>query len=514
MNYRDTPYFSVGRATDLSGMDRVIYRWLERLPGILSLGTIIFIIIISYTNPTFAALFIIIFDLYWLFKTIYLSMHLRYNWKRMKYMLARDWDPLLANLKYDHLVHMVILPFVNEGREVVEKSITSLLDAKWDSKNIVVVLAGEERAGETSRALAMEMVEKYGKKFAHFLYTAHPAGIAGEMVGKGSNIAYAAEQSRLLVLDPMRIKYTDVIVSAFDIDTVVYPNYFKCLTWNFLTVPDPHKTSFQPVPIYNNNIWDAPAFSRVVAMSATFWQMIQQERPERLATFSSHAISFESLYKIGYWQKNMVSEDSRIFWNLFVAHDGDYSVVPIAYPVSMDANLDDGFWLTMLSIYKQQRRWSWGVENVPYLVFACIKNKAIPLHKKLRAVLTQVEGFWSLATNPIMIFLLGWLPLVLGGRLFRTTILSYNLPIITGYIMYFSMVGLILSALVAFSFLPPRPPTHKKRHSIYMALQWVLIPLTITIFGAIPALEAQTRLLLGKYMGFWVTPKHREIKNV
>ena len=242
--------------------------------------------------------------------------------------------------------------------------------------------------------------------------------------------------------------------------------------------------------------------------------MIQQERPERLATFSSHAISFESLYKIGYWQKNMVSEDSRIFWNLFVAHDGDYSVVPIAYPVSMDANLDDGFWLTMLSIYKQQRRWSWGVENVPYLVFACIKNKAIPLHKKLRAVLTQVEGFWSLATNPIMIFLLGWLPLVLGGRLFRTTILSYNLPIITGYIMYFSMVGLILSALVAFSFLPPRPPTHKKRHSIYMALQWVLIPLTITIFGAIPALEAQTRLLLGKYMGFWVTPKHREIKNV
>ena len=511
MTYRDTPYFSVGRATDLSGFDRKLYRLLEIVPGFLSLGTIVLTIVLSYVSPRFAALFIILFDLYWLFKTIYLSMHLRYNWKRMKYNLALDWDPLLANLKYDQITHLVILPFYNETSEVVEKSIISLLSAQWESKNIIVVLAGEEKAGESARSVAITMKERYGSRFAYFLHTTHPMGVPGEMPGKGSNIAYAAEEARLQILDLMGLKYNDVIVSAFDIDTVVYPNYFKCLTWNFLTVPDPHKTSFQPVPIYNNNIWDAPAFSRVVAMSATFWQMIQQERPERLATFSSHAMSFESLYRVGYWQKNMVSEDSRIFWNLFVANNGDYSVVPLAYPVSMDANLAGTFWSTMISIYKQQRRWSWGVENVPYILLACIKNKAIPLSKKIRAVLTQLEGFWSLATNPIMIFLLGWLPTVIGGRVFHTTLLAYNLPIITGYIMYFSMISLILSALVSFSFLPPRPPSHKKRETVYMALQWIFVPLTITIFGAIPALEAQTRLLLGKYMGFWVTPKHREM---
>ncbi|TAK56843.1 glycosyltransferase family 2 protein [Patescibacteria group bacterium] len=513
MTYRDTPYFSVGRATDLSGFDRILYRLFEILPGFLSLGTIVLTIVLSYYTPRFAALFIIIFDLYWFFKTIYLSMHLRYNWKRMKYMLARDWDPLLINLRYAHLTHLVILPFYNETEEVVDKSIASLLQAKWNSKNIIVVLAGEEKAGDGAQAISLRMKEKYTSHFAHFLCTTHPKGVPGEMPGKGSNIAYAAEEARLKILDPMRMAYTDVIVSAFDIDTVVYPNYFKCLTWNFLTVPDPQKTSFQPVPIYNNNIWDAPAFSRVVAMSATFWQMIQQERPERLATFSSHAVSFESLYRVGYWQKNMVSEDSRIFWNLFVANNGDYRVVPLAYPVSMDANLADGFWATMLSVYKQQRRWSWGVENVPYILLACVKNKAIPLGKKIRAILTQLEGFWSLATNPIMIFLLGWLPIVLGDGFFRSSLLSYNLPIITGYIMHFSMLGLVISALVSFSFLPPRPKTNKKRDTVYMALQWVLIPITITVFGAIPALEAQTRLFLGKYMGFWVTPKHRETTN-
>jgi hypothetical protein len=111
-------------------------------------------------------------------------------------------------------------------------------------------------------------------------------------------------------------------------------------------VENPYKVSFQPVPLYNNNIWEAPALSRVAAMTSTFWQMIQQERIEKLVTFSSHSLSFKSLYEVGYWQKNMISDDSRIFWNLYLAHDGDYGVVPLSYPVSMDANLAPNFFKT------------------------------------------------------------------------------------------------------------------------------------------------------------------------
>jgi hypothetical protein len=241
--------------------------------------------------------------------------------------------------------------------------------------------------------------------------------------------------------------------------------------------------------------------------------MVQQERPEELVTFSSHSVSFQTLYELGYWQKNVVSDDSRIFWNAFVAYNGDYTVTPLVYPVSMDANLGATFWKTCVNIYRQHRRWMWGAENVPYLLFSFIKNKKIPLKKRVGTAIIQVDGYWSLATNPIFIFLLGWLPGVIGGREFAESTLAYNLPIITQLLMILAMSGILSSAFIASRFVP-KAPEHVKRPfltRIVMVFEWLLVPVSILIFGALPGIEAQTRLMLGKYMGFWVTPKHRNL---
>lgn len=505
--YETHPYLHVGSARDLVGRDRVLYRALEILPAVLSFGTLFGFIVLSFFHPAIAAYLTIAFAAYWLFKTLYLSVHLRYNFKRLLHAIDTNWSERLATLKADHVVHLVIFPFYKEGMQVVEASMEALLKSDYEHSRIAVVIAAEARAGEAQQHIAQRVREKYVGKFLDVIVTVHPADVPGELAGKGSNISFAAEEAKKHILDAKNIAYEDVLVSAFDIDTVVYPQYFSCLTWHFLTAEDPHRSSFQPVPLYNNNIWSAPTLSRVLAYSSTFWQMIQQERPEKLATFSSHALSFKALLEANYWQRNIVSEDSRIYWNLFMFNDGNYSVVPLSYPVSMDANVAPTWWGTVLNLYKQHRRWTWGVENIPYIIFNSIKNPRIPFGKKMHAAFIQLEGFWSLATNPIILFIVGWMPLIVGGHTFNVTVLSYNLPIVAKSFLTVAMVGLIFSAIFTMYLIPRRPEVAHASRNILMVLQWVLVPLTMVIFSAVPGLETQARLALGRYMGFWVTPK-------
>ncbi|MFT5849217.1 MAG: hypothetical protein ACI9H6_000017 [Patiriisocius sp.] len=507
--YAQRPDFKVGRATELSGKDRRFYRLLEILPGVASWGTLIGVLWMSNYKPFIAAYFIIGFAIYWVLKTAFLSYHLRYNWKRLRHHLSLDWQMMVERFEFGHMYQLIVLPFYEESEEIVNATLQSIADTRYDKKSILIVLAAEERAGEGAQKVANAMKAKWGDTFGSFLVTTHPKDVPGEMAGKGSNAAYAAEQARLVLLDPHGIRYNHVLVSIFDIDTVLYPEYFNCLIWHFMTAPNPLKSSFQPVPIFNNNIWEAPAVARVVAMSSTFWEMVQQERPERMATFSSHSVSFQALYEVGYWQSNMVSEDSRIYWNLMFANDGVYDVIPLSYPVSMDANAAPTLWGTVKNVYKQHQRWTYGVENFCYIIFHFTKNKKIPLRKKISVGFQQAEGYWSLVTNPIMLFILGWAPIFLGTQEFHQTVLSYNLPILVRDLLALAMFGLVISSIISLTMLPPRPKDKSRLKYIVLAVQWVLVPATMIIFSAIPGLHSQTRLMLGKYMGFWVTPKTR-----
>lgn len=506
--------FHVGRATELSGRERRWYRVLEIIPGVASWATLIGVVLASVYAPFFAAYFIIAFAMYWLLKTAFLSWHLRYNWKRLRHHMQLDWLRLIDRFSYEHIHHVVILPFYQEPETVVDATLQSLAVANYDKQSLIIVLATEERAGAEAQTIAERMREKWSDTFGYVLVTKHPADIPGEVAGKGSNASWAAEKVRTKVLDPHGIRYNHTLVSIFDIDTVIYPDYFNCLIWHFMTAAEPLKTSFQPVPVFNNNIWDAPALARVVAMSSTFWEMVQQERPERMATFSSHSVSFQALYEVGYWQRNMVNEDSRIFWNLLLANDGKYSVVPLSYPVSMDANAAPTLWGTIKNIYRQHRRWTYGVENLSYILYHFGKNKNISLGQKWKIGLQQAEGYWSLVTNPIMLFILGWAPIFLGSAEFHQTVLSYNLPFVVRDLLILAMFGLVISSIISLSMIPPRPDHRSRLRYVVMAVQWILVPATMIIFSAIPGLDAQTRLMLGRYMGFWVTPKSRPASNV
>ena len=427
--------------------------------------------------------------------------NLKIDWlAKLNQFSARNWQ---------NIYHLIILPMYKEEIEIVKSTVESLVVSQYPKEKMIVVLATEERAGETAQKIAKEIKKEFSKKFFRFLITVHPKNISGEIAGRGSNLSWAVKKAKEEVLNKLSIPYENIIVSGFDIDTRPYPQYFACLTWHYLTIKKPQKSSYQPIPVYNNNIWQAPAFSRVISTSGTFWQMMQQERPEQLVTYSSHSMPFKVLEEVGY-PSNLVSDDSRIFWKSYLAYNGDYRVIPLHYPVSMDAVMAENLWKTAVNQYKQQRRWAWGCENIPYLFYGFLKNKKISLRDKFRHCFIILEGFWSWATVAPLIFFLGWLPLILGGENFNITLLSYNLPKLTSYIMSIAMAGMIISGILSMLLLPPRPAKYSSWKNLSMFFQWILLPITLIVFGALPSLEAQIRLMLNKPLGFWVTEKVRK----
>jgi len=257
-------------------------------------------------------------------------------------------------------------------------------------------------------------------------------------------------------------------------------------------------------------MWDAPAIMRIASMGTTFWLMSEQLRPERLFTFSSHSMSFQSLVDVGFHQNDIVTEDSRIFLQCFLRYDGDYTVTPLYMPISMDTVMSEKWWESLKNLYKQQRRWAWGVEHFPYMVWNFSKNKKIPLKKKIHYVWNVIEGIYSWATAPIIITLLGRLPLWLISEEQKRLAIVQNAPFILSTLMNVALIGLIFGSVLALFLLPPAPSKKHRLKWPVMILQWVLFPVSMILFGSVPAIDAQTRLMLGKYLGFHITEKARK----
>jgi len=167
-----------------------LYRALEILPGVLAWGTLILMVVLSRYVPFWVAVFIIFFDTYWLFKCIYMSLHLRATFQKMKKIAKEDW---LKKLKehggWEGIRHLVIFPMYKETYAVVRETFEALVRANYPLNNFIVVLALEGRAeesvaGESTIEIGRKIKEEFGNKFLELIITTHPDGISGELAPK------------------------------------------------------------------------------------------------------------------------------------------------------------------------------------------------------------------------------------------------------------------------------------------------------------------------------------------
>lgn len=485
------------------------YRLLEIIPGLLVWMTIVLMFVLPFIDPIWMIAFVVVFDLFWLMRILYILVYYVLAFQRYRQAQRTHWLAKVQTIDgWRRIYHVVFIPMATEGYDVIASTFRSLAAVDYPHDRLLVVLATEGRFADQSRAVAERIRQQYGQAFWHLVVTEHPGHIEGEIAGKGANLTWSARAAQRLI-DEQRIPYDDIVVTAFDADSAPDKQYFSALSHAFLTAAKPLRTSYQPIPLFHNNVWEALPPMRVVANSTTFWLLGDTMRPDRLLTFSSHSMSFTALADVGFWQTDVVSDDSRIFIQCLLRYDGDYRTMPIYVAVSMDT-VEGRTWLgSFVNQYKQIRRWAYGAENLPFMVWNFFQAPRIPLRTKMKYVWNQIEGVYSWATAPLVVLILGWLPFHVPISSLQHSVLAQNAPAVIQALMAASLVGLAITALLS-TWLLPKPQTGiRSYHWIVMILQWMLLPVTMIVYGSIPAIDAQTRLMLGRYLGFWVTDKKR-----
>jgi cellulose synthase/poly-beta-1,6-N-acetylglucosamine synthase-like glycosyltransferase len=486
------------------------YRLYEILPGITIWLTLILGVVLSFAKPLWMIYFILVFDVYWVLRVVYFSFYLFLSWRRFRKAVKINWfENLIKEFpEWEKKKNVIFLPLYNEGFEVLESTLNSFLNSSYPAGKIYLVISGEERKLEHWQKIQKLALEGYSGKFSDLIFYTHPAGLPDEIPGKGSNI-HNAEMEFKKYADRHGWNHADIIASIFDIDTIVHPQYFAHLTYLYHKHPRPERSSFQPLTLYNNNLWQSPSILRIMAFGTSFWMLFSLARLDNLITFSSHSMSFKAIMDCGGHSKDIVSEDSRIFYQCWLRYNGDYEVTPLYIPVSMDTVRDDSWLRSLKNLYLQQRRWAWGAEHIPYLLWQFHLNKNIRWTKKIITIFHEWEGKWSWAVVAILITVIGRLPLWVAGNEVRQSALFFNAPNILEILMIMAMFGLFVSAIMSMLILPRRPGNQPRHQYLFMILQWLLLPISLILFSSVPCLDAVTHLMFGKYLGFNVSAKKR-----
>ncbi len=522
-----------------------LYRFFEMFPAILSYGMLLLLVVLSLISPLTAAIYLLLIIITMLVKAIGIAVHTVTGRERLNRAQNVNWHERLLQLEdpvanyskvsreYSHsfgfdahkenlrlmaadptlfpkpseLFNAVIIAAYNESYEVLEPTVQSVINTTYDNDKLIVVLAYEERGGTSIENTARALQKKFGHHFKAFHIVKHPKDMPHEVIGKGGNITYAGFFLKEWLKD-QGIADRNVMVTTLDSDNRPHATYFDYVTYEYIVHEDRKHLSYQPVALFLNNIWDAPAPMRVLATGNSFWNIISSMRPHTLRNFASHSQSMDALVEMNFWSTRSIVEDGHQYWRSYFYFGGNYSVTPIYVPIYQDAVLSDTYRRTLKAQFIQLRRWAYGASDIPYVATRIFtKHRNVPFAGGLARLLRLIDGHITLASVPILVAVGGWVPLLINSQAARD-IAAHQLPEVVSGIQRVAMVGLFVTVFLGFKMLPPRPERYKRRRTLWMLLQWCLMPVTAIVYSAASAFNSQTHLFLGKYLDkFDVTEK-------
>src|SRR5438270_486210 len=447
----------------------------------------------------------VLFSVYWLWKSFGFASGVLIGFWRLHLAQQRDWIAASATLAAtDPRSHPVIVPTCGESEELLADTLHYLTLQDVPLDRVSVVLAFEQR-DPSAPDRARRLSARFAPLFQHFLITFHPDR-DGEVRGKSSNLTWAARQAHAELIDTGRLDPDHLIVTVCDADSRLHHAYLGALGYEVLSHPDGFLHIFQPAILFYANHWRLIAPLRALNSIYSLWELARMVPSHRLVTQSTYSLSWQAVHEVDYWDVDVIPEDSHMCFKVLFHFGRRVKVRPIWLPVYADAAEGSTLRRTLENQYQQILRWAWGVSDIPYVAMGAMRARDLPWYLRIMRVVWYVEEHLMWPSH--------WFLLTLGGlvpRLVNPSFAQSQMGIwqssLASAIMGLCLPCLILVIVVDWRLRPQHPDGEDAIDVLIGWMSFALLPFVGLALCALPALDAHSRLLLGRRLEYRVTEK-------
>jgi hypothetical protein len=502
------------QAVQPSPLKQAGHRFLEASPGLVTwimLFSPAWIPIVFGTGGAIVVgVGVLAFDLYWLFRAYSIITGIYQTYGRMKRDMNIDWlqrcrdlEPPAGGPNPLDYYHLCVIPTYTEPYYVLEATVQAIVDAEYpgDLKLIGIITRETDKPGwENVAALR----QKFGDRVRGFYHIKDPLE-PGIVIGKSAAMNWGG---RWMVRQLTQEGYdlSRVLITDLDSDYRVHPQYFAWISYHQALEPLRDYTVWQPVPLFHNNIYRVPLAVRVMSGSTSQWQMFLHSRPHRLVCFSSYTCSLRFVHEIGYWDKDVIPEDSRFYWKAFFRFGAKFRVRSCYLPIYGDSPKARDYAATHMSQYNQIKRWAWGITDVPYVLERFFRHPEIPLWLRFRRFNNLFLNHLNWIFLPVFMIFGASMPIWVSID-FSLTDVGQNVFDLSYLVLAAALSTVVFLIYIEHKLLPPKPVEWAQWKRGWFYVQYFWYPVVGLALSVVPALEAHTRLLLGKYLEYRVTEK-------
>ena len=493
------------------------HRLLEAVPGLSSwaliLSPALFTILgveYGFDGAFWVSIAVLAFDVYWLVRSIFVIRGIYRSWYHLRDDMATDWlvrcegvEPGPGRPHPLDFYHLSIIPTYTEPYHVLAATVRAIADAAYPAeKKLVAVITREtDRAGWDNVA---RLEAEFGSRVGAFYHVKDPLE-PGIVIGKSAAMNWGGRWMYQRLVDE-GFEPSQVIVTDLDSDYRVHPQYFAWISFHHAQEQEADCLIWQPVPMFHNNIWQVPTAVRVMSASTTQWQLYLHSRPERLVAFSSYSCSLRFVHDTGFWDKDVIPEDSRFYWKAFFTFGTRFRVKPAYLPLYGDSPTGRDYAAAHLSQYNQIKRWAWGITDIPYVLERLFAHDEIPLRERIRRLFNLYANHVNWVFLPVLLMFGASMPVWMSTD-FSITPLGENLWIYSSLIVSCTLLTVIALIVLETRILPPMPDDWSTTRRRLSYLQYFTYPVVGLALSVVPALEAHTRLMFGQYLEYKITEK-------